>query len=60
MSRRDFPNRLRWVALNGALFLGMGAVAYSLEGSRAGLRWVLVFAAGAAYVLIRRPSRLHP
>jgi hypothetical protein len=60
MSRKDLTYRLRWIALNAVLFLGMGWIAYSLEGWQAALPFVLPFALGSAYVLLRKPSEEHP
>lgn len=60
MLRRNLTHRLFWIALNGLVWLGMAAVAYRLEGWHAAVPWVMLFAFGAAVVLLRRPTESHP
>jgi hypothetical protein len=60
MSRRDIKSRLRWIALNATLFLGMAAVAYCMEGWQPALPFVAMFVIAATWVLLRRPSPSHP
>jgi hypothetical protein len=60
MSQRDFKSRFRWIALNAALFLGVAAIAYRLEGWRAASPFVGMFAIAVAWVLVRRPTSSHP